>query len=227
MQKIREALRLHSEADMAVRQICVSVGASVGTVQSWLSKTRQAHLGWQVALQMSDEELAVLIYGDEGRGYRQPDWQWIHQELKIKGVTRQLLYKEYQAQGGQCYHYSRFCDLYSKWLKRQKRSMRQVHKGGEKAFVDYSGKTVEVFDSERAVWRQAQIFVGVLGASNYTYAEADLESVAGGLAGQPHAHGGVFRRCSPRSHRAGQRQSGCDQVEPIRAAAQPKLPAVG
>ena len=88
MQKIREALRLHSEADMAVRQICVSVGASVGTVQSWLSKTRQAHLGWQLALQMSDEELAVLIYGDEGRGYRQPDWQWIHQELKIKGVTR-------------------------------------------------------------------------------------------------------------------------------------------
>ena len=68
MQKIREALRLHSEADMAVRQICVSVGASVGTVQSWLSKTRQAHLGWPLALQMSDEELAVLIYGDEGRG---------------------------------------------------------------------------------------------------------------------------------------------------------------
>ena len=171
MQKIREALRLHSEADMAVRQICVSVGASVGTVQSWLSKTRQAHLGWQLALQMSDEELAVLIYGDEGGGYRQPDWQWIHQELKIKGVTRQLLFEEYRAQGGKCYHYSRFCDLYSNWLKRQKRSMRQVHKGGEKAFVDYSGKTVLVFDGEQSVWRQAQIFVGVLGASNYTYAE--------------------------------------------------------
>ena len=58
--KIREALRLHSEADMAVRQVC----ASVGTVQSWLSKTRQAHLGWQLALQMSDEELAALIDGD-------------------------------------------------------------------------------------------------------------------------------------------------------------------
>ena len=123
-----------AEADMAVRQICVSVGASMGTVQSWLSKTRQAHLGWQLALQMSDEELAALIYGDEGRGYRQPDWQWIHQELKIKGVTRQLLYKEYRAQGGKCYHYSRFCDLYSNWLKRQKRSMRQVHKGGRKSF---------------------------------------------------------------------------------------------
>ena len=161
--KIREALRLHSEADMAVRQICVIVGASVGTVQSWLSKTRQAQLGWQLALQMSDEELAALIYGDEGRSYRQPDWQWIHQELKIKGVTRQLLFEEYRAQGGKCYHYSRFCDLYSNWLKRQKRSMRQVHKGGEKAFVDYSGKTVLVFDGEQSVWRQAQIFVGVLG----------------------------------------------------------------
>ena len=59
-----------------------------------------------------------------------------------------------------------------------------------------------------------------------TFDRGDLESVAGGLAGQPHADGGVFRRCSQR-HRAGQRQSGCDPVEPIRAAAQPKLPAVG
>ena len=171
MRKIREALRLHNEAGMSVRQICVSVG----TVQSWLAKARQARLEWPLAEQMSDEGLGALIYGDEGRSYRQPDWEWIHQELKIKGVTRQLLFEEYQAQGGQCYRYSRFCDLYSKWLKRQKRSMRQVHKGGEKVFVDYGGKTVEVFDSERAVARQAQVFVGVLGASNYTHAEATVE----------------------------------------------------
>ena len=122
MQKIKEALRLHSEAGMSVRQICVSLGASVGTVQSWLAKACQVRLEWPLAEQMSDE----------GRSYRQPEWEWIHQELKIKGVTRQLLFEKYQAQGGQCYRYSRFCDLYSKWLKRQKRSMRQVHKGGEK-----------------------------------------------------------------------------------------------
>ena len=172
MRKIREALRLHNEAGMSVRQICVSVGASAGTVQGWLAKVRQARLEWPLAMEMSDEELGTLIYGDEGGGYRQPDWEWIHQELKIKGVTRQLLFEEYLAEGGQCYQYARFCALYSKWLKRQKPSMRQVHEGGEKAFVDYSGKTVEVFDSECATVRKAEIFVGALGASNYTYAEA-------------------------------------------------------
>ena len=104
---------------------------------------------------MSDEELGTLIYGDKGHGYRQPDWEWIHQELKIKGVTRQLLFEECQAEDGQFYRYARFCALYCKWLKRQKPSMRQVHDGGEKVFVDYSCKTVEVFDSERAVLRQA------------------------------------------------------------------------
>ncbi len=155
MRNFREALRLHNEAGMSARQICVNVGASVGTVQSWLAKVRQARLEWPLAEGMSDEELGTLIYGDKGHGYRQPDWEWIHQELKIKGVTGQLLLEECQAEGGQCYRYARFCTLYCKWLKRQKPSMRQVHKGGEKVFVDYSGKTVEVFDSERAVLRQA------------------------------------------------------------------------
>ena len=87
-------------------------------------------------------------------------------------VTRQLLFEEYRVEGGKRYRYSRFCAHYSKWLERQKQSMRQVHKGGEKVFVDYSGKTVEVFDSERVVVREAQVFVGVPGASNHTYAEA-------------------------------------------------------
>ena len=90
MRKIREALRLHNEAGMSVRQICVSMGASVGTVQGWLAKVPQARLEWPLAKEMSDEELGMLIYGDEGGGYRQPDWEWIHQELKIKGVTRQF-----------------------------------------------------------------------------------------------------------------------------------------
>ncbi len=72
MRKIKEALRLHNEVGMSVRQICVSVGASAGTVQGWLAKVRQARLEWPLAKEMSDEELGTLIYGDEGGGIASP-----------------------------------------------------------------------------------------------------------------------------------------------------------
>ena len=71
-----------------------------------------------------------------------------------------------------CYSYSQFCERYSQWLKRQKRSMRQSHRAGEKCFVDYAGQTVSLICADTGEIRQAQIFVAVLGASNYTYAEA-------------------------------------------------------
>ena len=50
--------------------------------------------------------------------------------------------------------------------------MRQDHKAGERMFVDYAGGSAPVVDRETGEVRQAQVFVAVLGASNYTYAEA-------------------------------------------------------
>ena len=52
--------------------------------------------------------------------------------------------------------------------------MRRVHLAGEKAFVDYSGKKPRLFDRETGEAREVELFVMVLGASNYTYAEATL-----------------------------------------------------
>ena len=71
-----------------------------------------------------------------------------------------------------CYSYSQFCDRYQHWRGKQKRSMRQVHKAGEKCFVDYAGQTVPIVDAATGEIDPVQIFVAVLGASNYTYAEA-------------------------------------------------------
>jgi transposase len=47
-----------------------------------------------------------------------------------------------------------------------------VHRAGEKLFIDYCGPTVAVVDASTGEVREAQIFVAVLGASSYTYAEA-------------------------------------------------------
>jgi transposase len=82
------------------------------------------------------------------------------------------LWEEYRAGHPQGYGYSWFCERYRGWAGRLKPTMRQVHIAGEKLFVDFAGQTVEVFDPTTGEIREAQIFVAVLGASNYTYAEA-------------------------------------------------------
>jgi transposase len=102
----------------------------------------------------------------------EPDWAAIHKELRRPGVTLQLLWEEYRAIHQTGYGYSRWCELYRSWEKRLSPTMRQVHPAGERLFVDYAGQTVEVVDAGTGELRQAQVFVAVLGASNYTYVEA-------------------------------------------------------
>ena len=105
--------------------------------------------------------------------YQLPDWASVHQELKLKHMTKQLLWEEYTQQyPNRCYSYSQYCDLYRQWRQKQKHSMRQTHKAGERYFVDYCGPTVPIINPDTGETYGAQIFVGVLGASNYTFAEA-------------------------------------------------------
>jgi transposase len=98
----------------------------------------------------------------------QPDWNQVHNELKRRGVTLVLLWEEYRAEQGDGYGYSRFCDLYRGWRKTISPTMRQTHGPAEKLFVDFAGDTVAVFDGATGEERRVQIFVAVLGASNYT-----------------------------------------------------------
>src|SRR5690606_24172301 len=70
------------------------------------------------------------------------------------------------------YSYSQYCYHYQQWKSKLKTSMRQNHRAGERLFVDYSGQTVPITDPTTGEVHTAQIFVAVLGASNYTYAEA-------------------------------------------------------
>jgi transposase len=106
-------------------------------------------------------------------GYAQPDYAHVHQELKRKGVTLQLLWEEYaSAHGEQAYRYSQFCEHYKRFCGSLARSMRQVHRAGEKLFIDYSGTGIEVIDANSGEILKAEIFIAALGASKYTYAEA-------------------------------------------------------
>ncbi len=78
---------------------------------------------------------------------------------------------------------SRFCDLYRHWLKKLDLVLRQTHRAGEKMFVDYAGSTIPIHDPATGAIHPASVFVAVLGASSYTFAEAtagqDLRSWTG------------------------------------------------
>ncbi len=177
MRKIRELLRLRLDAGLSIRQISASTKTSVGAIQKLLARADTLEITWPLPKDLDDGRLAAMFYpGSDPTSsvrYQQPDWATVHQELKRKGVTKQLLWEEYTAQyPNRCYSYSQYCDRFRHWQKQQKRSMRQIHKAGEKCFIDYCGPTVPIINPKTGEIRTAQVFVAVLGASNYTYAEA-------------------------------------------------------
>ena len=175
MQKIKDILRLKYQAHLSQRQISKSLGVSLGSVCEHLKRAQLAGLTWPLISEMSESELTQSLYGSRKKNnqFIQPDFKIIHKELKRKGVTLQLLWQEYtQTQGEQAYQYTQFCHYYNQWRQTLSKSMRQTHKAGEKCFVDYCGPTISVVNSHTSEIREAQIFVAVLGASNYTYAEA-------------------------------------------------------
>ena len=179
MRKIRDILRLRLSGGLSIREISRSTKVSVGTIQKLLSRANELGLTWPLPDHLDDNGLAQLFYPGTDTAvssrYQIPDWSDVHQELKRKGMTKLLLWEEYTRQyPNRCYSYSQFCDRYRHWRTLQKRSMRQAHKAGEKCFVDYCGPTVPIIHAGTGEVRDAQVFVAVLGASNYTYAEATL-----------------------------------------------------
>ena len=175
MRKIEEVLRLKFAAGLSHRAIAKSCGVSTSTVSEYVTHVKAAGLSWPLPEGMTAEQLETRLYPNKGSSRRkipQPDWKYVHKELKRKGVTLSLLWVEYRQEHPDGYGYSQFCQRYREWKRPLNPTMRQKHKAGEKLFVDYAGQTVAVVDPETGEIREAQIFVATLGASNYTYAEA-------------------------------------------------------
>lgn len=176
MRKIKEVLRLHYQNKRSRRNIAAACNISATTVMEYLKRASEHDLNWPLPDELSDKQLEEMLYpsispkSEEPRVY--PKFEQIHKELKRKGVTLLLLWQEYNNGNVNSVKYSRFCDLYRKWARKKDVWMPQVHKAGEKLFVDYAGMTVGITNPKTGKVRQAQIFIGTLGASNYSYAEA-------------------------------------------------------
>ena len=176
MRKVREVLRLRHALGVSERQIAVTVGVSRSTVGEYLRRAAVIGITWPMPEGLDDGELERRLFTppifEPTLARPLPDWSYVHRELKRRGVTLLLLWQEYRAAHADGYGYSRFCDLYRVWRGSISPTMRHAHGPAEKLFVDFAGDTVPIFDAATGMERQAHIFVAVLGASNYTYAEA-------------------------------------------------------
>ena len=176
MRKIHRVLRLFFEAGLSIRAIARSVQVSPSTVEDYIRRARTAGLSWPLSEKLDDRALEARLFPVVQVSPRvervTPDWAQVHAERRRKGVTLALLWQEYKAEHPEGLQYSQFCERYRAWRQRLDVVMRQTHRAGEKLFVDYAGHSVPVVERVTGELRKAQVFVAVLGASNYTFAEA-------------------------------------------------------
>jgi transposase len=178
MRKIKEVLRLRNELKLDQRQIARSCSISVSTVHEYLKRAAAANLSWPLPDDWDDAQLEAALFPSSGSspqpptGKAAPDFTAIHEQLqRHRHVTLQLVWEEYRDANPDGYRYSRFCELYQRWRRKLDVVLRQEHKAGEKAFVDWAGSTMPIHDRDSGNVLQASLFVAALGASSYTWAE--------------------------------------------------------
>jgi len=176
VRKIKEILRLHFGLKMSGRKVSQSCSVARSTVADYILRAKAADIGWPLPEGLDDASLEAKLFTVQGTRQpsdkNMPQMETIHKELHKKGVTLQLLWIEYKQSNPDGYQYSRYCELYSKWSETLDLSLRQEYRAGEKMFVDFAGKGIAITNPATGETKDAEIFVAILGASNYTYAEA-------------------------------------------------------
>ena len=188
MRKLKEVPRLHS-LGMSQHRIARSCSISQSTVHGYVFAAQAANVKWPLPEDWDDRQIGQTLFPrrsvpEAWRKHPEPDWAGIHNELKLdKDLTLQLVWQEKRESNPEGYGYSRFCDLYRRWLKKLDPVLRQTHRAGEKMFVDYAGAAIPIHDPATGDIHPAAVFVAVLGAGSYTFVEAtagqDLRSWTG------------------------------------------------
>ncbi len=177
MRKIKEVLRLKFSVGLGLRAIARSCSIGLGTVHEYLQRAEAAGVTWPLGEDWDEDRLETALFGGPPRARPAvlplPDFADLHQQRqRHPHVTQQLLWEEYRQANPDGYRYSRFCELYQRWRRKQDVVLRQEHKAGEKLFIDWAGSTIPIYDPRGGPVQRAHLFVAVLGASSYTYAEA-------------------------------------------------------
>lgn len=177
MRNVKEILRQKWILGRSNREVAASVGVSAGAISQVTTRAKSAKLEVSQVEQLDEEQLQQKLYGapaSYSHNRELPSGEYIHKELHKKGVTLQLLHLEYIEQNPEGYKYTQFCEYYRRWRKKRGLTMRQEHRAGEKMFVDYSGKKPQIVDPKTGECIEVELFVAVLGASSYCYAQATM-----------------------------------------------------
>lgn len=175
MRQILEILRLRFDLKHSFRDIGNSVNCGSSSVCDCVQRFLASGSTWPLPSDVTELDLETLLYPKvttTSRGRELPDWPYVQKELKKKSVTLMVLWLEYKQSHPEGYQYTQFCNHYNVWAKTLDVVFHNNHVAGEKVFIDYAGQTIAIWDSATGESRQAQIFLGVLGASSYTYSEA-------------------------------------------------------
>ena len=180
MRKIKEVLRLKYVCGLSEREIARSCHVTRSTVGNYLRRAAVAGLSWPLAVELSEAELQERLFPvldlPSTAERPLPDCEYIYNQLrgyKSFNLTLTQLWLEYREQHPDGYQYTQFCEYYRKWRGKLDYCMRQEHRAGEKAFLDYCNG-LSFVDLATGELVPTQLFVAVWGASNYTYADATL-----------------------------------------------------
>ena len=179
---IREIIKLKNQ-DVSHSRISQITSKSRTTILKYVEKIEHSALPLEDLLQLSDSELvelfevdADLIYNSTLRAKIRKTlydfFPYVDKELKRVGVSRHLLWLEYKELNSDGVMYSQFCDHYCQWNKKSEGYMPIEHKAGDKLFIDYAGKKLYITSPDTGEVVPVEVFIGTLGASQYTYVEA-------------------------------------------------------
>lgn len=177
--KIKQLLLLKSKK-LSNRKIALEVGIDRNTVNEYVQKFQSSGYTYEHLLQMEEVELQGLFPSKEALDTERyttllgllPGFVY---ELKKPGCTREHLWKKYKQEHIDHYSYSQFCLLFRQWLDNKKVSGKLTHIAGEKLYIDYAGKKLQIVDKETGEIQDVEVFVAILPASSYTYVEASLD----------------------------------------------------
>lgn len=193
MLKIKEVFRLKYEAKLSARKIARALNVSHTVVNGYVRRFERLSLSYEDFIKLSDKEILSRLFGAESKPakYPVPDWSKVHQELRSRIVTLELLHEEYRKDHPMGhYGYTWFCNQYKAYAKKLSPSMRQIHKAGEKVFIDFSGIRQMIADPLSGEISYAEIFVAVLGASGYPFVIAVASQKKADFI---HAHNEMFK----------------------------------
>lgn len=177
MRKVKEILRMRYIAALSYRQISAATATPIGSVSNYCQRFEILPHPIEEVLRMDQSDIESLLFPERKRALKHqprplPNLEYIHRQIRKKGVTFLLLWQEYKEANPQGYGYTQFKEYCHRFNQRLNPSMRQIHLAGEKMFVDYSGLTFPVTDAQTGEVSPAQIFVATLGASGYTFVHA-------------------------------------------------------